>query len=466
MWVQGLLLFAATAFAQPDSNAHLVIRDSAGTRWAAARVFLAESLQTTDLGSLHWQSSTWARLEAFGQVNPQWSWRSRTTVFTDIANRNYPPNFYQPRDGMAYNVQDSGRRTWDYTTAYSEWSINRETRIFGGLDYVRIGPSYRNPVAFRGEQHWFRPWQDSSTRISTPAPMLYAAFAIGLEWLHYTQYSGKTMYRRDLSRYFHTHQLQADLPLHSEFTLFETVMYGSTVEAAGSNPNHNADSVGRDMEWLYAMPFVPYFFASHYNGDRDNGALGMSGVFRGVPRWELYFELMLDDGKSPLSMLDDSWWGNKWALSSGWRWHFRQGPWRGEWRFEWTRIEPWVYTHHQGASHQYTHYGQILGSDLGPNSQELYTHGELGWRWIDLRLSVSAVAKDTAFGSSVTDIHTPLDPTDKNFLAKASTRQYQELGAELRLTPWGWIWGHAAGYRYFGDYEGYRTEFSLGVSFE
>lgn len=458
------LALASLSWSQ-DSSSFLFLQDSSSGRWAQAHVFLAESLQTQDFGSRHVQSSTWARVSVFGEMNSQWSWRTSITAFTDIANRNYPANLYDPSQGVAYNLQDSGRRTWDFTTAYSEYRIGANSRIFGGLDYVRMGPSYRNPVAFRGNQSWFRPWMDQNTTIPMPAPLLYAAFDFGLGRVHYTQYSGQTKYRRDLSRYFHTHQLKVNLPLESEFSLFETIVYGTTVEAAGSNPNHNADSVGRTMEWLYAIPFVPYYFGSHYNGDQDNGALGLSGVFRGLSRWDVYFELMLDDGKSPLSMLDDSWWGNKWALSSGWRWHFLQGPWRGEWRFEWTRIEPWVYTHHQGASHQYTHYGQILGSDLGPNSQEFYTHAELGWKALNFRLSLSSVAKDTAFGSDVSDIHLPTDPTDKNFLARASTMRYQEWGVEFRILPTQWLWFRGAGYKYTGDYSGFRTEASLGVTY-
>lgn len=460
------LFFASLSFvwAAPDTNAHLLIQDSSGQRWAAARVFLAESVQTTDLGPTHIQSSTWARLQAYGELSSQWSWHSTTTVYTDISNRNYPANFYEPNRGIPYNTQDSGRRTWDYTTARSDFQFRKDSRLFAGLDYIRTGPSYRNPVAFRGEQNWFRPWQDTTNNNPRPAPMLFAGFDLGLNWLHYTQYTGKTMFKRDKDRYFHTHQVQADLPMNSEFTLFETIMYGTTVEPAGSNPNKNADSAGRSMEWIYAMPFIPYYFASHYVGDRDNGALGMSGVFRGIPRWDLYFELMLDDGKSPLSMLDDTWWGNKWAMSSGWRWHFKQGPWHGEWRFEWTRIEPWVYTHHQGASHQYTHYGQNLGSDLGPNSQEFYTHYLIALDGIELKASVSAVSKDTAFGSHVSDIHTPSDVTTKSFLASKTTYSYQELGGEVRFIPRDWLWIRLAGYQYLGDYKGLRTEGSIGVT--
>jgi hypothetical protein len=218
------------------------------------------------------------------------------------------------------------------------------------------------------------------------------------------------------------------------------------------------------MEWLYAMPFVPYFFAQHYIGDRDNGSMGMSGVFRGIPKWEAYFEYLMDDGKSPLSMFDDSWWGNKWALTAGLNYHRNYGPVKSEWRLEWTRIEPWVYTHHLGASHQYTHYGQILGSDLGPNSQEFYTHYELALAPVRVRLSYSSVAKDNAFGSHVTDIHTPTDPTTRKFLNPATTRRYDQLGGEIWFDLHQSFWLKMGGWQYLGDYKGIRAEGSFGVT--
>ena len=402
-----LVLLPCLLWAVPDTTSHFELIDSSRTRWAAVRLTLAESIQVTDLGASHMQSSTWARLVAFGELSPQWSWETQAKVFTDIANYTYPFHDYEPYHGIAFNIQDSTRRTWDYITTHTNYRLSSQTSFCAGLDYLRFGPAFRNPLSFRGEQSVYRPWMDSSRWVSQPAPMLYAGFDLGLSWIRYTQYSGELKHEKKLSKYFHTHRLTFSLPANSEITLQETEIYGSTVEAAGSNNNTGADSVGRNMEWLYAMPFVPYFFASHYIGDRDNGLMGMDGTYRGIPHWELYGELLLDDSKSPLSMFDDSYWGNKWAFTGGSRWHFQHGPWKGEWRTEFSQIEPWVYTHYMGASHQYSHYGQCIGSNLGPNSREIYTHAEIEWEPFKVRLAFAAVSKDTAFGSHIEDIHPP-----------------------------------------------------------
>lgn len=111
-------------------------------------------------------------------------------------------------------------------------------------------------------------------------------------------------------------------------------------------------------------------------------------------------------------------------------------------------------------------YAQSMGTDLGPNSQELYTEISGSYRVEDgflkdalIRgtLLASAVAKDTAFGGNLSDIHTPESATDKKFLNDKTTQKYYEVGGKLEFYPFRWM-GIRAGYsRFFGDYEGYRA---------
>jgi len=456
------------AWASPDTTAHLLIQDSSQLRWAAVRVSLAESLQVNDFGTMHRQSSTWAGLLAYGELSPRWSWRSSVHVFTDIANFYYPVNDYQPYHGIPYNLQgsipDSAKhRTWDYITGYTEYRPFDSTMFCAGLDYLHMGPSYRNPVAFRGDQSIFRPWQDTAREIQKPAPIAFVGFDLGLKWISYSQYSGKLEEKNTLDKYIHTHRLTFHLPGNSEFGLSETELYGTSVKPYTTQKGE-VDSVGRTMEWLYAMPFIPYYFASHYLGDQDNGAMGFDGIYRGLKHWEFYGELFIDDSKSPLSLFDTTWWGNKWAFSAGSHWFMERGKWKAEWRGEYTRIEPWVYTHYEGLSHQYTNFNQILGSDLGPNSQEIYTHIQVGYDKAQLKLSLSSVAKDTAKGGSISDLHLPTDPTNKVFLNPASTFRYKELGCDMSYAPRSFVWLRLAGYRYWGHFDGYRVESALGLT--
>lgn len=206
------------------------------------------------------------------------------------------------------------------------------------------------------------------------------------------------------------------------------------------------------------IPFIPYVFQEHLQGDQDNISLAFDLSVRTIPHWEFYGELLWDDMKSPTSMFDDGWWGNKWATTLGLA---RDSLWAGpvmfDWFTEYTRVEPWVYTHHKGGGYTYASYAQSLGSDLGPNSQEI--HGELSatYKFVKSTLVAGAVAKDTAFGGNLTDIHGPEDRTDKKFLDDESTLRYKELGGMLSVAPWDWMNVRLGYTRFFGDYEGFRA---------
>ena len=178
--------------------------------------------------------------------------------------------------------------------------------------------------------------------------------------------------------------------------------------------------------------------------------------------------------KSPTSMFDDGWWGNKWATSVGVaRDSLKLGSTLWNWYLEYTRVEPWVYTHHKGGGYTYRSYSQSLGTDLGPNSQEVYSEvsglykvesGFLKDALFKGTLHASAVAKDTAFGGNITDMHTPESATDKKFLNDNTTLHYVELGGKIEIKPWEWMTFRAGYDRYFGDYEGFRA--MVGGSFQ
>ena len=327
-----------------------------------------------------------------------------------------------------------------------------------GFDYLSMGPARRNHVILRGEQNPYRPWQDSSSRLQKPAPTPYFGYQFEIGPVEYTQYAAKLFEKKGYNKYVHVHRLDLNLPENITLGLSETALYGETTEHAGINPNPDADSTYREFEWAYVIPFVPYVFQEHLQGDRDNISLAFDLSIRTIRHWELYGELLWDDMKSPTSMFDDSWWGNKWATSIGLaRDSLRLGPALFGWFTEFTRIEPWVYTHHKGGGYTYAHYNQSLGSNLGPNSEELYTELDAKVAFLDVALFASMVKKCNTFGSHIRDIHHPEGATDKHFLRKGWTDEYQEFGGSLKVEPWDFISLEVGYSRFFGDYEGYTA---------
>jgi hypothetical protein len=438
---------------------HYAFQDTARDFLVNIRGQLVDSAVITNLGNAptHYDNSMSVRLFLDGHFTEALHFGAKVKIFTDYTNRDIADHFYNPNEGIPYNKQSENKRTWDIFSANIDYKLKPLT-LLAGFDYLEWGSARYNHVILRGEQSNYRPWQDSSSRIAVPAPLPYFGYRFEIGPVTYTQYAAKLFEKKNAGKYFHFHNLDLHLPANITLGLSETSLYGTTTEPAGINPNADADSTGRDFEWAYVIPFIPYMFQEHLQGDQDNISLAFNLSVKTLRNWEFYGELLWDDMKSPTSMFDDSWWGNKWAATVGFaRDSIYAGPVQLDVLTEYTRIEPWVYTHHKGGGYTYASYAQCLGNDLGPNSQEVHTEISATYKFIKATLFAGMVAKDTAFGGNITDIHGPEDATDKNFLTDASTLRYQEFGARLAVSPWDWMDFRAGYTRFFGDYEGYRA---------
>ena len=452
-------LYAQNAASAFDSPAHISFSDSAKKHVLNIRAQLMDSIAITNLSNAktHYDNSMSIRLFANGKFTDDFLFDTRVKISTDYTNRYINIHMYNPYEGIPYNKQSEKKRTWDLFAANVSYNT-KIAKLLAGFDYIEWGPARRNHVILRGERSFYRPWQDSSSRITDAAPTPYFGYQFTLGPIEYTQYATKLYEKKNFGKYFHAHRLNLNLPKDISFGISETALYGTTTEPAGSNPNTESDSTGREFEWAYAIPFIPFVFQEHLQGDQDNISLAFDLSVKTLPNWEFYAELLWDDMKSPTSMFDDSWWGNKWATTLGVaRDNIAIGPATLGWMFEYTRIEPWVYTHHKGTAYTYANYAQSLGSDLGPNSQELHTDVNATYDFVKATLFFGAVAKDTAFGGHINDMHTPESATDKKFLNDETTLRYKELGFNLSVTPWDWFSFRCSYTRFFGDFEGYRT---------
>ena len=467
--------FAQGTGTLPTGTPHISFADSALRHEINIGAQLADSLAVTNLTNAptHYDNSASVRLFLNGHFTERFLFNARVKVSTDHTNKDIADHFYHPSEGIPYNKQSDNKRTWDIFAANAAFDLEA-VKLLAGFDYLSMGPARRNHVILRGEQSHFRPWQDSTSRIYEPAPTPYFGYRFELGPIAYTQYAMKLFEKKNFGKYMHVHRLDLNLPENITLGLSETSLYGSTTEDV-PNPNIDADSCERDFEWAYVIPFIPYVFQEHLQGDQDNISLAFDLSIKTIRHWELYGELLWDDMKSPTSMFDDSWWGNKWATSVGIAHDsLRIGNSLWSWYMEYTRVEPWVYTHHKGGGYTYRSYAQSLGTGLGPNSQEVYTEisglykvesGLLKDALFKGTAHASAVAKDTAFGGNITDMHTPDSPEDKKFLNDKTTLHYVELGGKLEIKPWEWISVQMGYDRYFGDYEGFRATFGGSVQY-
>lgn len=355
------------------------------------------------------------------------SYYSEVDIWTDYqSDTTFSESSYQPFDGNPYNLYDrtktSSIRSSDLFRGgicYKGRRIDLETAV----DYLRHGPAVFYPLTFSGET----------------SPVTYFRASMDLAVFKYVHTFGLLRTQKDKSKYFYTHRL--DFPFFKDKVIVgvnEVIISGSTAEKAQTDSlKEEYYGEERTWEWVYMIPFVPYVFAEHYIGDRDNVVLSFDFSLSFPHDFRWYVEFFLDDISSPFTMLSDDF-GNKWALTAG-------GQFFGVLlnkditvTLEYSRIEPWVYTHFYGGSHRYTHYGQSLGSLRGPNSAALMVIGEYAvGRRNSLGVFVNNTRKGTTRGSSILDVfQEDEDSKKKRFLGKG-TNSLTTVGLLWKLTPFG-----------------------------
>ncbi|MBN1352909.1 hypothetical protein JXJ21_26200 [candidate division KSB1 bacterium] len=141
----------------------------------------------------------------------------------------------------------------------------------------------------------------------------------------------------------------------------------------------------RGIEFQYLNPLMPYHVAEHHLGDLDNNTMGFDIAAFPLQNLKTYFELFLDD--YTLSKNPFTYYGNKFAFLAGGAWVDPFGLENSEFRLEYARLEPWVYTH-KDTINIYENYNQSIGHWLGPDADDWFA--EINYRPIrDLKFTFS-----------------------------------------------------------------------------
>lgn len=111
----------------------------------------------------------------------------------------------------------------------------------------------------------------------------------------------------------------------------------------------------------YFLPHTFWRVTEHNQHDRDN-VLIYAGAEAQLSRHLDYWLTAAFDEMSYDKLLG-SWWGNKWALQSGFAWQPAE---KSRIAIEITAVRPWTYTHYQNHT-MYSHDGHPLGYSDGSN---------------------------------------------------------------------------------------------------
>jgi hypothetical protein len=179
-------------------------------------------------------------------------------------------------------------------------------------------------------------------------------------------------------KYLVVHRLEADLFDALRFGVFETVIYSQ-----------------RQVDFGYLSPVNFYKSAEHASGDRDNPMLGIDLQTLSIPGSQLYGSWTIDD--VTFSKWGNGWWGNKFIWQGGATNHSLIP--NGMLGVEYTRIEPYTYTH-IFPNNDYTNKGASIGAELAPNSDEWLLQYR---QWIGDRVSFALSCQHRRHGANEYD---------------------------------------------------------------
>ena len=278
----------------------------------------------------------------------------------DITQENFDPSHGAP-------ITISGKNVYsDDASAYFIWKLPW-FRIEFGRDRARWGPGARGSLMLSAHNPRF--------------DML--RLRVQFKRFKFTSIHGKLSSGIG-SKYLAAHRLEVTLFHWLIVSGSESVVYGN-----------------RGIEPAYLNPLMPYHVAEHHLGDRDNNMMSLDITAFPLKNHKFYFELFIDDfttAKNPFT-----YWGNKFAFLTGWRWVTPFGLTNVDLELEYTRIEPYVYTHDDGIN-VYKNYDKSMGHWMGPNSDNLFIKLN---HWVVHNLHWSIVSERIRKGKG--DIDTPHD---------------------------------------------------------
>ncbi|MBN2354773.1 hypothetical protein JXO59_01600 [candidate division KSB1 bacterium] len=215
------------------------------------------------------------------------------------------------------------------------------------LAYLTVGKSWLLLKCGRDEVEWGPGFHGglSLSRNAPPADMI----SISSHFRRFSFNSYHLFLRSSLgSKYLAAHRIDITVIPGLYLAGTETVVYG-----------------GRNAEFAYLNPLMPYHIAEHHLGDRDNNTMSFEISCTLLRGFKLYGEYFIDDMTSTKSLT--RYFGNKFAFLCGGHWADPFKLRNVDLRWEYARIEPFVYAHHDSIN-IYTHYDKVIGHWLGPNS--------------------------------------------------------------------------------------------------
>jgi len=304
--------------------------------------------------------------------------RNQMSTFKDSVDEQFNPSQGQP-------VVTTGSRAFsDKAVAYLNWKLPWFS-LKMGRDRLKWGPGHRGGLIISANNPLF-----DMILLQTRFKRFNFQYFHGFLNSQYQQ------------KYFVAHRVELKAWDWLYLSGSETVIYGN-----------------RGVEMQYLNPLMPYHVAEHHLGDLDNNMMGMDISAYPFKNQKYYFELLLDDFSSSEGWF--SYIGNKFGFMFGGYW---VEPFKipdVDLRIEYTRVEPFTYTHYDSVN-TYLNYDEIIGYWSGPNSDVLFVEmNYLLFKDVHLKFSWEQVRRGTG---DVFTFPTETDGDRKYFLKGTVERQH------------------------------------------
>ncbi len=154
-------------------------------------------------------------------------------------------------------------------------------------------------------------------------------------------------------------------------------LYGHRYELALGNATLGMSEIqviyNNNNPWLLVPVFPQFIEKGNYSEHSNNGALAFDINYRLFRIVRVYGEFYIDDLDSPVSLIENEYLNNQWALMLGTQVahdvNINQRKIELGSVFEYARMEQFVYSHFEPNEAQIANAGYPLGNQLGPNSQ-------------------------------------------------------------------------------------------------
>ena len=218
------------------------------------------------------------------------------------------------------------------------------------------------------------------------------------------------------SKYLAGHRFELSFPRLFDFGLSELIVYSR-----------------RSLELAYLNPVNLFKEIEPELHDRDNSFISTDFQLHTFSNLELYGTLLIDD--IVLSKLGSRFYANEFAFTVGGNYIEPAGLENADLVLEYTRIDPYVYSHHI-PENSFTHDQFIIGNHLGPNSDDVFTRASYRFsrKWkasLEMELSRHGDNIMDVRGNLVRNVggsalygHRAFDADDVSFLDGILTKTY------------------------------------------